>query len=186
MAILLFDNHDSFTYNLQHYLEAEGQRVEVVKNDGFIPEKALEYSHLIISPGPGLPAESGCLMDLLAVAYGRIPMLGVCMGMQAMAEHCGFSLYNMSIPMHGISRNIRHLGTALFGGIKNPTSVGLYHSWAVGEAKKSGWVFSAHTEEGVVMAMENAEKRAYGVQFHPESIMTEDGRQLIRNFLHIV
>ncbi|MCH8546682.1 MAG: aminodeoxychorismate/anthranilate synthase component II [Cryomorphaceae bacterium] len=186
MAILLFDNYDSFTYNLYHYIDALGVEVEVVTNDVFIPADWRKYEAIVISPGPGLPEESGCLMALIELAYGRIPILGVCMGMQAMAQYCGHELYNLEAPLHGVARGIQIDSGELFRGVPKNIQVGLYHSWAVKPQENSAWSYNAFTDSGILMAMENPEKKAYAVQFHPESVLTEHGRKIMENFVRSV
>lgn len=185
MATLLFDNYDSFTFNILHYLEAEGEDVVVVTNNTFRAEDVLSYDKLIISPGPGLPQESGVLMQTLEYAWGKMPVLGVCLGMQAIALRAGFALYNLQEPLHGRSRAISHTGSGLFQGISNPTSVGLYHSWAVKESSADNWEFNARTLDGIAMGLCNVELNIHAVQFHPESIMTPEGRAMLRNFLRL-
>ncbi len=186
MAILLFDNYDSFTYNLHHYLEAMHQDVVVVKNDAFDVNTLSQYTALVISPGPGLPAESGCLMETIDRAYGNMPILGVCLGMQALAEHTGHTLYNLEAPLHGVARCIQISESMLFNGLPRMLSVGLYHSWAVNTNEQSNWSYTAYTDDGILMAMENPKQLAFGVQFHPESILTQKGRGIMQNFLNTV
>ena len=186
MAILLFDNHDSFTYNLYHYIDALGVEVEVVTNDAFDPHHWNKYEAIVISPGPGLPEESGCLMALIEQAYGQIPMLGVCMGMQAMALYTGHTLYNLDAPLHGVTRNISIDSGDLFLGVPQNIHVGLYHSWAVKPLDNSEWNYNAFTDSGILMAMENPANMTYAVQFHPESILTEHGRTVVENFVRTV
>lgn len=183
MAILLFDNYDSFTYNLYHYLEALNQDVVVVKNDAFDVNTLSKYEAVVISPGPGLPHESGYLMPLIERAYGKLPILGVCLGMQALAAHTGLELYNLDQPLHGVARSISTEKGTLFRGLPTRCSVGLYHSWAVKPHVDSEWRFTAFTDSGILMAMENAPAMAYAVQFHPESILSDQGLIMLENFL---
>lgn len=154
-------------------------------NDNFTPEEVLHFEKLVISPGPGLPSESGVLIQTLEKAWGNIPILGVCLGMQAIAEIAGFELYNLPQPLHGRQRNIEHTGTGVFQNIENPTSVGLYHSWAVREKSCSGWECNAFTQNKTLMGIMNNKLRIHGVQFHPESIMTPKGKEMIANFLRV-
>ncbi len=184
MAILLFDNYDSFTYNLHHYLNALRKDVVVVKNDAFDVDTLFQYEALVISPGPGVPEESGCLMEVVARAYGRMPILGVCLGMQALAQYTGLELYNLETPYHGLSRQIKIEKSVLFGGLPNRLRVGLYHSWAVRASSHPHWQYTAFTENGILMAMEQPNQFVYAVQFHPESILTQEGRMILENFLH--
>jgi anthranilate synthase component II len=159
--------------------------VVVVKNDRFDLDTLGEYDRLVISPGPGLPGESGILMELVRVACGKMPVLGVCMGMQALAVHAGFELYNMEEPLHGLMRDIEVSGGELFWDLPAIMPVGLYHSWAVRAADVQGWKITAQMTNGIVMAMENPVQKAFGVQFHPESVMTKYGRDIVRNFLRV-
>lgn len=157
----------------------------VVKNDQFDIDAIGKYDRLVISPGPGIPQESGILMELIQRAYGKLPILGVCMGMQALALHSGFELYNMESPLHGLMRDIEVKDGVLFRNLPAVMPVGLYHSWAVKSSDVEGWTITAHTANNIVMAIENPTQRAFGVQFHPESVMTKYGRDIVRNFLAV-
>ncbi len=161
------------------------QEVVVVMNDDFAPEEVLGFEKLVISPGPGLPKESGVLMQTLELAWGNVPILGVCLGMQAIAEFAGFELYNLPQPLHGRQRSIEHSGSGIFQNIENPTTVGLYHSWAVREQNISGWECNAFTQDKILMGIMNDDLRIHAVQFHPESIMTAKGKQMLANFLRV-
>lgn len=159
--------------------------VTVVMNDNFTPSEVLRYDRLVISPGPGLPSESGVLMPTLEKAWGKIPVLGVCLGMQAIAEFAGFELYNLPSPLHGRQRNIEHYGEGIFQNIDNPTPVGLYHSWAVREASIPNWQSTAFTDDGILMGISHTKLPIHAVQFHPESIMTPQGKHILANFLQV-
>ncbi len=159
----------------------EGVEVDVVRNDENIPE-LLSYDGIIISPGPGLPEDAGCLMDVISQAVGKVPILGVCLGCQAIAIHLGGQLYNLSQVRHGVESDVSHNGLGLFNDISNPFRVGLYHSWAVVSGKGDFEIIATDDNE-VVMGIQNTSKQLYGVQFHPESVMTEYGQSIVQNFL---
>ncbi|GAB5418950.1 MAG: aminodeoxychorismate/anthranilate synthase component II [Crocinitomicaceae bacterium] len=178
--ILLVDNYDSFTYNLVHYLESLDCEVNVCFNDA-IPANILgSFDGVVLSPGPGLPEQSGQLMSFLKNNIGAVPILGVCLGMQALALQSGGTLFNQKIVKHGVQEEIEVLESALFSQNDSAYQVGLYHSWAVSEGD---YRVTARTRDGVIMAMENEVKRFYAVQFHPESIMTPKGKEVLSNFL---
>lgn len=139
------------------------------------------YDKIILSPGPGLPREAGCMMELLRQVDSHIPVLGVCLGMQAIAECCGGNLYNQKEVKHGVSEPIDCEPSVLFEDLPKELNVGLYHSWAV--AEQGDFNVTARSKSGIVMAIENAQRKMYGVQFHPESVMTPNGKDMLRNFL---
>ncbi len=180
--ILLLDNFDSFTYNLKHYLMDLEAQVHVVRNNIEISSLS-KYDKIIFSPGPGLPKEAGYMMDLLQEAEGSVPVLGVCLGMQAIALHLGGDIYNQENVKHGVQENVLCEDSILFNGIPSLIQVGLYHSWAVKE--HSNYSITARSDSDVIMAMENTERKLYGVQFHPESIMTPNGKNILENFLNL-
>lgn len=181
--ILLLDNYDSFTFNLEHYLVSLGVCVDVVRNDEQISNFS-GYNGVVLSPGPGLPADAGMLMEVIGKIQGVVPVLGVCLGMQAIGEYLGAELYNQEEVKHGVQEQIVISGGALFEGLASEISVGLYHSWAVRDCDEFNVV--AKTKEGVLMAIEEPERRLYGVQFHPESIMTTDGMKIVKNFVDLL
>ena len=187
MKVLLIDNYDSFTYNLVHYLEKMDVEVVVVRNDQNIP--SLEaFDALVLRPGPGLPKESGKLMDVIANAYGNKPILGICLGMQALAEHSGAKLYNRDGVMHGRTTELENLkDSLLLEGVRDMT-VGLYHSWAVvAEGLPSDWTVCATAmDDRAPMVMENKEKKAYAMQYHPESILTVEGFRMMENWVNSI
>ena len=182
MAVLLLDNFDSFTYNLYDYICDLGYEVKVVRNDEFDPNDFGKYSHIVLSPGPGLPKDAGCMMDLIDKALGKVPILGVCLGMQALGLHFGERLYNLEHVRHGIQMVCHQIqANVLFQNVPETFEVGLYHSWALdisGDALK----ITARSQEGIVMAVESVENKCFGVQFHPESIMTPWGKEILRSF----
>jgi anthranilate synthase/aminodeoxychorismate synthase-like glutamine amidotransferase len=185
VRILLLDNIDSFTYNIYHYLEALGADVEVIDNQAIDPECLTAFDALVISPGPGLPREAGKLMEVLAKAVSeKIPTLGVCLGMQAIAEYFGGRIFNQQQVKHGQQAQITQTEKSmLFQGVPEQFQVGLYHSWAVDQNLPSKLIATAFSEDGIMMALEHSSLPVYGVQFHPESILSEYGKELFGNFL---
>ncbi len=183
MKVLLIDFYDSFTFNLAHYLEGMDLQLEVLRYDA-LTERALHSADaFILSPGPGLPSEKSGLNSLLETWVGKKPILGVCLGMQALVEHLGGSLVNQHQVKHGVSEKINILNReGLFRYLPIEMEVGLYHSWKVN--CPSAWI-SAKSAEGVPMAIELPELKVYGVQFHPESVMTPHGKEILRNFIQI-
>jgi anthranilate synthase/aminodeoxychorismate synthase-like glutamine amidotransferase len=184
VRVLLIDFYDSFTYNLAHYLEAIAVELSVIRYDD-LRDTALEhFDAFILSPGPGLPEEKEGLFDFLGQQVGHKPILGVCLGMQALSQFMGAKLENQHKVKHGVAELItisKHDG--LFKNLPAQIHVGLYHSWKV--ACPEDWI-SAKSETGVVMAIECPELKVYGVQFHPESVMTPMGKDILRNFIQIV
>lgn len=183
MKILLLDNYDSFTFNLAHYLESMCEKVDVLRNDEVSLERINDYDKIVLSPGPGLPADAGMMPELITRYTGKTPILGVCLGMQGIAEYFGGRLYNQTVVRHGVSTIITTTEESLlFRELPRQFEVGLYHSWAVTDLPNSLRV-SATSQEEVIMAIECADQRIYGVQFHPESIMTQCGKEILRNFV---
>lgn len=180
--VLLLDNYDSFTYNLKHYISNLGFEVEVIRNDVFDID-VCKYSHVVLSPGPGLPNDAGSMMQLIERVDSKTPLLGVCLGMQAIAEYLDGSLYNQAEVKHGVAERIRLDDVPLFQGLLSEIEVGLYHSWSVNDV--GGFDVVARSKSGVVMAIQNADRQMYGVQFHPESIMTQSGIDFLGNFLRM-
>jgi anthranilate synthase component 2 len=189
MRFLLVDNFDSFTYNIVHYLEQCDVLVDVVTNLEVDCSVLEAYQAVVLSPGPGLPPQAGKLMKVVAEAFDKnIPVLGVCLGMQALAIHAGDSVYNQEIVKHGLAEEIYLVenDSLFYTGIPERFEVGLYHSWAVRLENGSPFIATAYSESDVLMSMELPEKKVYAVQFHPESILTPNGLQMIRNFTEIV
>ncbi len=187
MRILLIDNYDSFTYNLVHDLERIANlHVEVLRNDE-LHHLRMDFDAYVISPGPGLPNESGNLMTFMSkLANSNAPVLGVCLGFQAMVEHSGGSLYNLNHVRHGMPFPLEVLETSPLY-INTPLSqeVGLYHSWAVKrKTLPSEWLISAQSSEGVVMSAHHHTLPWIGVQFHPESILTTNGKEILKNWVN--
>ncbi len=187
MKALVIDNYDSFTYNLVHMLRDLGVEVDVRRNNKVELDVISGYDRVIISPGPGLPTNAGSTMDIIAACENRTPLLGICLGHQAIATHLGGSLNNMSRVFHGVRSTIqRYHGSLLFQGVPEKLQVGRYHSWEVVESSlPSNVQVTARDRDQGVMAIECPARKLFGVQFHPESIMTEHGETMIKNFLKI-
>lgn len=189
MRFLLVDNFDSFTYNIVHYLEQCDVTVDVLTNLDVDCSSLGNYEAVVLSPGPGLPPQAGKLMEVVAAAFERkIPILGVCLGMQALAIHAGDTLYNQEVVKHGLSEEIRRgeRESLFYDGIPEIFEVGLYHSWAVKLNANSPYLPTAASESEVLMSMEIADRKIYAVQFHPESILTQRGLKMIANFVEVV
>jgi len=187
--LLLLDNYDSFTWNLAQYLRELGAKVEVVLNDRIDAGQALtgRYDAVVISPGPGRPEGAGVSLELIARVAGEMPLLGVCLGHQAIGVAFGASIVRAPVPMHGKTSWIDHDGSGLFRGLPCPFEATRYHSLVIDEATLADDIrVSARSADGVVMGIEHRELPLYGVQFHPESILTVAGKPLLANFLAIV
>jgi anthranilate synthase component 2 len=167
---------------LEHYLTALGVNVHVVRNNVSISDLS-QYDKIVLSPGPGLPKEAGCMMDVIKRAEGKIPLLGVCLGMQGIAQYLGGEMYNQRMVKHGVEEEIKCEDSVLFNGMPREIKVGLYHSWAVKEHEN--YSVTARSNHDIIMAIENEERKLYGVQFHPESVMTPNGKNILSNFLEI-
>jgi len=184
--VLLVDNYDSFTYNLAQYFGELGCAVDVVRNDRLTAAQAeaMDFSHLVISPGPGNPTQAGVCNDLIRGFAGRKPILGVCLGHQCIGHVFGGTVNRADRMMHGKLSRIYHDGKGLFKGVSNPFEATRYHSLVVREEGLPACLeITAHTNEGEIMGLRHREQRIEGVQFHPESILTKPGRNLLQNFL---
>ena len=184
--ILLFDNYDSFTYNLVHAIKSIGYKnVDVYRNDKIELSQVDQYDKIILSPGPGLPSESGLMMQLIKEYAKKKSILGVCLGHQAIAEAYGAKLENIPKVFHGVQTAIKIVGEDyLFKGLPKEILAGRYHSWIVSKDKFSTELeITAEDEAGDIMALKHKELDLHGVQFHPESILTPEGVQIIQNFL---
>lgn len=188
--ILLIDNYDSFVYNLYRFIAETGQEVRIVRNDEMTSEEVMEMrpDAVVISPGPGKPGDAGICVELIQRAEGRIPILGVCLGHQAIAEAYGAEVVHAGKLMHGKTSVLRDVqDTALFRDIPGPIQVARYHSLAVREETLPEEIrVTARAEDGEVMAMEHRRYDVYGVQFHPKSVMTPQGYKMIENFIRSV
>lgn len=185
--ILLIDNYDSFVYNLYQFLAVEDPDVRLVRNDRITPEEALsmEPDAIVISPGPGKPSDAGVCIELIRQLKGRIPILGVCLGHQAIGEAIGATVTHASRLMHGKTSLLTDVADdIIFKGIKKPVQVARYHSLSVQESTLPQELeVTARSDDGEIMAMRHREYLIYGLQFHPESVMTPEGSAMIRNFL---
>lgn len=188
MKTLVLDNYDSFTYNLVHILrELEGdENLEVHRNDQISIDKVAKFDRILLSPGPGLPSESGILMDVIRKYSTDKNILGVCLGHQAIAEVFGGELYNLPTVLHGIATDVLiNENDALFDGVPKKFKVCRYHSWAVNPKLIGEIKVTAVDEEGEVMALVHPKYSVRGVQFHPESILTENGIKMIENWINL-
>jgi len=184
--LFMLDNYDSFTYNLVQYLRELGAEVEVARNDAVTPEEIMAggYHGLVISPGPGVPSNAGISEDLIRAAEGRVPLLGVCLGHQALGEVYGARVVRAERLMHGKTSPVEHDGSDLFAGVESPFVATRYHSLLLArDSVPDCLVVSAWTAEGEVMALRHVTHRLWGLQFHPESILTPSGMRLLANFL---
>ncbi|MDE2166626.1 MAG: aminodeoxychorismate/anthranilate synthase component II [Alphaproteobacteria bacterium] len=182
---LLIDNYDSFTYNLWHYLGELGAEVVVKRNDTLSVSDALALKPqgIVISPGPSDPDHAGICLELIAKA-GRVPVLGVCLGHQAIGQVFGGKVVRAQVPMHGKLSEIRHAGSGVFEGLPNPFHATRYHSLIVERASlPSVLTVTAETLDGIIMGLQHRDRPVHGVQFHPESIASEGGHRLLKNFL---
>lgn len=185
MKILLIDNYDSFTYNLFQYLEEAGAAVTVVRNDQFRLADVAAYDKIVLSPGPGIPSEAGLLEDVIKAYAGQKPILGICLGEQAIGEVFGGQLHNLDHVFHGVQTPAHIVADDyLFHGLPRDIVVGRYHSWVVQtEGLPDCIEVTAISDEGQIMALCHKEYDVHGIQFHPESILTPDGRTMIENFV---
>ena len=185
--ILVIDNYDSFTYNLVQYLGELGAEVQVVRNDAASIESiaSLHPDRIVISPGPGRPEQAGVTMDAIRHFGSTVPILGVCLGHQAIGAVFGGSVVRATVPMHGKTSTIEHDGRGVFAGIAGPFTASRYHSLVVAdEGLPADLEVTARTrEDGTIMGLRHVRWPIHGVQFHPESILTAEGRRLLRNFL---
>jgi anthranilate synthase component 2 len=186
-VILLIDNYDSFTWNLAHRLGELGAEVRVVRNDAVSADDVAQMapSRIVISPGPGRPEGAGISVDVLRRFAGQMPILGVCLGHQALAIAFGGAVERAVVPMHGKTSRVSHEGTHLFAGLSDSFEVGRYHSLVIPADRlpasfvRSAWV----TDDGTVMGIRHERWPVFGVQFHPESVLTSAGHHILRNFL---
>jgi len=184
--LLMIDNYDSFTYNLVQYLGELGQEVKVVRNDAIDLEgiAALAPSRIVISPGPCTPREAGISVSLIREFAGKLPILGVCLGHQAIGEAFGASIVHAGRVMHGKTSDIRHTSIGVFDGLPSPFRATRYHSLAIERASLPECLeVTAESEDGEIMGVRHRKHALEGVQFHPESILSEHGHALLKNFL---
>lgn len=186
MKLLVLDNYDSFTYNLVQYIqEILGQDIDVIRNDQITIDEVNTYDAIILSPGPGLPKDAGIMAELIKQYAHRKAILGVCLGHQAIGEAFGGEVYNLSQVYHGIATSMQLTNSdIIFENIPEKFSAGRYHSWSVRkENLPDCFEVTAEAEDGTIMAMRHKLYNVRGVQFHPESVMTEHGKQILRNWL---
>ena len=185
MKIVIIDNYDSFTYNLSHLVKELGAEVTVVRNDQFALPELEAYDKIILSPGPGIPSEAGLLLNVIRTYAGSKPILGVCLGHQAIGECFGAQLTNLSEVFHGVATEGTQFGNdPIFAGLPQRITMGRYHSWVVSkDGLPSCLEITAESDEGQIMALRHREYDIHGIQFHPESVLTPEGRKIIENFI---
>ena len=188
LLILLIDNYDSFVHNLARYLQRLGQTTHVVRNDATTAREVrrLRPAAIILSPGPCTPTDAGCSIEIARELRGEVPILGVCLGHQAIAAALGGRIVRAAEPRHGRTSRIEHAGTQLFAALPSPLTVCRYHSLVVEElALPAELRVTARAEDGAIMALQHATDPLFGVQFHPEATLTHNGYQLLANFLRL-
>lgn len=187
MKIVIIDNYDSFTYNLSHLVKELGAEVTVYRNDQFQLNQLEVFDKIILSPGPGIPSEAGLLLDVIRTYAGRKPILGVCLGHQAIGEVFGGKLTNLSDVYHGIATEGTQFGVdPIFTGLPKRIIMGRYHSWVVNRVDfPSCLEITAVSDDGQIMALRHRNYNIHGIQFHPESVLTPEGRTIIKNWLNI-
>lgn len=185
-SVLLVDNYDSFTYNLFQLLDEEGAQVRVVRNDKFLLDEVEAYDKIVLSPGPGIPNEAGLLKPVIERFAPTKPILGVCLGEQAIGEVFGARLYNLPQVFHGVQTPAHIVADDyIFNGVARDLQVGRYHSWVVEkEGLPDCLQITALSDEGQIMALRHKTYDVHGIQFHPESILTPEGRTMIKNFIN--
>ena len=187
MKVLLLDNYDSFTYNLAQYLGEMGHAPDVHRNDAISlgDVEAMKPDRIVISPGPGRPEDAGISVDVIRQFGRRIPVFGVCLGHQAIGHAFGGEVVRAPVLMHGKVSSIQHDGRGVFAGVSQPFVAGRYHSLIVADPPPDALEISARTDEGIIMGLRHREWPVHGVQFHPESVLTGEGRKILRNFLEL-
>lgn len=186
--LLMIDNYDSFTYNLVQYFGELEQQVQVFRNDAITLDEVerLAPTHIVISPGPGTPDQAGISVSLIKHFAGRIPILGVCLGHQSIGQAFGGCIISAKTLMHGKTSHIKHQGKGVFAGLPSPFEATRYHSLVIDRrALPDCLEVTAQTEDGEIMGLRHKRHRVEGVQFHPESILTEHGHTLLKNFLQL-
>lgn len=187
MNIAIIDNYDSFTYNLSHLIKELGAKVTVFRNDTFNLTELEPFDKLVLSPGPDIPSEAGLLMDTIKTYAGRKPILGVCLGHQAIAEVFGAKLENLSEVFHGVATTGTQFDNdEIFQGLPKRITMGRYHSWVVSKDKLPDCLeITAESDEGQIMGLRHKTFNIHGIQFHPESVLTPEGRTIVDNFLKL-
>ena len=187
MKIVIIDNYDSFTYNLSHLVKELGADVTVYRNDQFELDQLEAFDKIILSPGPVIPCEAGLLMDVIRTYAGKKPILGVCLGHQAIGEVFGGKLTNLTDVYHGVATEGTQFGIdPIFDGLPKRIVMGRYHSWVVDKAGFPECLeITAESDEGQIMALHHRTYDIHGIQFHPESVLTPEGRTIIKNWMNI-
>lgn len=185
MKVVIIDNYDSFTYNLAHLVKELGVAVTVYRNDQFQLRELDRFDKIILSPGPGIPSEAGLLMDVIKTYAGRKPMLGVCLGHQAIGEAFGAKLTNLSEVYHGVATPCTQFGNdPIFAGMSKRIEIGRYHSWVVDRAGFPECLdVTAVSDDGCIMGLRHKHYDIHGIQFHPESVLTPEGKTIVKNWL---
>jgi len=184
LKVLILDNYDSFTYNLVHLIEAFTSDFTVIRNDEIVMEDINWYDKILLSPGPGLPEDAGMMNQVIEKFYKTKDILGVCLGMQAIGEVFGAQLVNLEEVMHGMQSDCSIMDSRLFKDLPDQIKIGHYHSWVINhETLPRDFQLTAMSSNGLLMAMEHKEYSLAGVQFHPESVLTPDGKKIIENWL---
>ena len=187
--ILLIDNYDSFTYNLVHYLSALGAAVEVVRNDALSVTDIIgkKPDGIVISPGPATPNEAGICLELITTNQGKIPLLGVCLGHQSIGQAYGGNVVRAEVVMHGKTSQLTHTNQGIFKNISSPFTATRYHSLIIERASLPACLrVTSETADGIIMGVEHTTQPVFGVQFHPESIASEHGHAMLKNFLDVL
>lgn len=185
MKTVIIDNYDSFTYNLSHLIKEIGADVTVIRNDQFTLNQLMPFDKIVLSPGPGIPSEAGLLLDVLKTYAGKKPILGVCLGHQAIGEVFGGTLENLSDVFHGVAtEGTQFSNDYIFDGLSKRITMGRYHSWVVSrENFPTCLEVTAVSDEGQIMALKHKNFDIHGIQFHPESVLTPEGKTMVRNFI---
>ncbi len=184
MKIVIIDNYDSFTFNLSHIIKSFGVQVDTLRNDRFRLDDLAVYDKIVLSPGPGIPSEAGLLTEVIEAYAPHKPMLGVCLGHQAIAEVFGGRLENLSQVYHGVASEIKVTGSDyIFDDLEETFEAGRYHSWVVSEPLPGCLEATAYSPEGQIMALRHRTLDVHGIQFHPESVLTPKGRIILENFV---
>ena len=185
MKIVIIDNYDSFTYNLSHLIKEIGAEVTVIRNDQFTLNQLEPFDKIVLSPGPGIPSEAGLLLDVIKTYKGRKPILGVCLGHQAIGEVFGGTLENLSDVFHGVAtEGTQFSNDYIFDSLPKRITMGRYHSWGVSRENFPPCLeVTAVSDEGQIMALKHKNYDIHGIQFHPESVLTPEGKTIVKNFI---
>ncbi len=185
MKVVIIDNYDSFTYNLAHLVRELGVEVTVFRNDQFQLGELERFDKIILSPGPGIPSEAGLLLDVIKHYAGKKPMLGVCLGHQAIGEVFGGKLTNLSEVYHGVATPCTQFGNdPIFAGLPKRIEIGRYHSWVVSKEQFPDCLeVTAESDDGCIMGLKHQNYDIHGIQFHPESVLTPEGKTMVKNWL---